>query len=316
MSCDWVAKSIPLYFYGELTAEEEERVEAHVDECAACARELERQRQLAATLDRRQLEPSSQLLDECRTDLITAIAGGEARESARQQGGIHKSAWTLFLEALGATFGGFRRWQQPIGAVGLVALGFFAARLTTGNPGVAHPPQAGVPADEVYKTVRSVQPEQSGLVRIAFDETRRRELTGRMEDPNIQRLLLAGTQEDNPAVRVQAVDLLSEQPESIEVRDALLNALSHDPNAGVRLKALDGLKALAGDPQVRRAVAGSLTSDDDSAVRSKAVDLLVIHRDEATVGFLQGIVQRENNDYVRVRAERALRDWNASVGTF
>ncbi len=316
MSCDWVAKSIPPYFYGELTAEEEERVEAHVDECAACAGELERQRKMAAALDRRQLTPSPQLLEECRADLMAAIAGGAARQSARRPGEVPKSAWTLFLEAVGATFGGFRRWQQPIGAVGLVALGFFAARLTVGNPGIAQAPQPGGPADEVYKTVRSVQPEQAGLVRIAFDETRRHEISGRMDDPNIQRLLLAGSQEDNPAVRVQSVDLLSEQPESGEVRDALLNALSHDPNAGVRLKALDGLKTLAGDPQVRRAVAGSLASDDDSAVRSKAVDLLTMHRDEAIVGFLQGLVQRENNDYVRMRAEGALRNWNASVGTF
>jgi len=312
MNCDWVAKSIPLYFYGELTAEEEERVEAHVDECAGCARELERQRQLAAALDRRQLEPASQLLEECRADLMAGVAGGPARASKA----VPKSAWTLFLEALGITFRGFRRWQQPIGAVGLVALGFFAARLTVGNPGIARSPQPSGPADEVYDTVRSVQPEDAGRVRIAFDETRQRELSGRMDDPGIQRLLLAGTREDNAAVRVQSVSLLSGQPESGEVRDALLNSLSHDPNSGVRLKALDGLRTIAADPRVRKAVAGSLISDDDSAVRSKAVDLLVTQRDEAMVGFLQGLVQRENNDYVRYRAEKTLRDWNASVGTF
>lgn len=312
MNCDRVAKSIPLYFYGELTAEEEERVDAHVDECAACARELERQRQLAAALDRRQLEASPQLLEECRTNLMAAIAGAAPRAAAA----VHRGPWTLFLEAMGATFGGIRRWQQPIGAVGLVALGFFAARLTTGNPGAARAPQPAGPSDEVYATVRSVEPEEAGRVRINFDETRRRELTGPMEDPNIQRLLLAGTREDNPAVRVQSVDLLSEQPESGAVRDALLNALSHDPNAGVRLKALDGLRTLAGDPQVRKAVAGSLVSDDDSAVRSKAVDLLVTRHDQSTVGFLQGLVQSEGNDYVRLKAENALREWNASVGTF
>jgi hypothetical protein len=312
MSCDFVAKSIPLYFYGELTAEEEERVEAHVDECAACAGELERQRQLAAALDRRLMEPSSQLLEDCRADLMAALAGG----AARAPGGALKSSRTRFLEAVGAAFGGFRRWQQPVGAVGLVALGFFAARLTTGNPGAAQAPQPAGPSDQVYATVRSVLPEQAGMVRIAFDETRRREMTGRMEDPNIQRLLLAGTREENPAVRLQSVDQLGEQPEAGEVRDALVNALSHDPNAGVRLKALDGLRALSGDPRVRKAVAGTLVSDDDSAVRSKAVDLLVMHRDQEMVGVLQNIVQRENNEYVRYRAEKTLRDWNASVGTF
>jgi len=53
MSCDSVLKTIPLYFYGELTPAEEERVEQHLHECAACAREMERQRAMAAMLDRR-----------------------------------------------------------------------------------------------------------------------------------------------------------------------------------------------------------------------------------------------------------------------
>jgi hypothetical protein len=48
----------------------------------------------------------------------------------------------------------------------------------------------------------------------------------------------------------------------------------------------------------------------------QAVDLLVTHRDDAMVGVLQGLVQRENNDYVRLKCEKALKDWNASVGTF
>jgi hypothetical protein len=262
------------------------------------------------------MEPSSQLLEDCRGGLMAA-AGQAVRLPATEAGPVaRKSARTRFLEVVGAAFGGFRRWQQPVGAVGLVALGFFAARLTTGNPGAAQAPQPAGSSEQVYATVRSVLPEQAGMVRIAFDETRRRELTGRMEDPNIQRLLLAGTREENPAVRLQSVDQLGGQPEAGEVRDALVNALSHDPNAGVRLKALDGLRALSGDPRVRKAVAGTLVSDDDSAVRSKAVDLLVLHRDQEMVGVLQNIVQRDNNEYVRYRAGKTLRDWNASVGTF
>ena len=35
MTCDSVAKLIPLYFYGELPTEEEDPVEAHLHECAA-----------------------------------------------------------------------------------------------------------------------------------------------------------------------------------------------------------------------------------------------------------------------------------------
>jgi hypothetical protein len=310
MNCDGVVKLIPLYFYGELAPEEEERVEEHLHGCAGCAREMERQRRLAAALDRRRAEPPLRLLEECRADLIASIPGRD-REGAV----VRKSPWTLFLEALAATLTGFHRFRQPVGALALVALGFFAARFAGMNPGAAQAPDLSA-SGEVYSTVRSIQPEDAGRVRIAYDETRRREVSGRMDDQGIQRLLLAAATENNPAVRVESVGLLKERAGSSEVRDALLNALSHDSNAGVRMKALEGLKPLAADPEVRKSLAGALVSDDNPAVRMQAVDLLVTQRDDAMVGVLQGLVQKENNDYVRLKCEQALKDWNASVGTF
>jgi HEAT repeat protein len=111
------------------------------------------------------------------------------------------------------------------------------------------------------------------------------------------------------------VDLLKNRTGSVEVRDALLNALS-DTNPGVRLKALEGLKPLAADPQVRKTLAQVLLADDNPAVRIQAVDLLVSHRDDAMVGVLQNLVQREDNGYVRLKCEKALKEMNASIGTF
>jgi hypothetical protein len=48
----------------------------------------------------------------------------------------------------------------------------------------------------------------------------------------------------------------------------------------------------------------------------QAVDVLVAHRDGSMVGVLQDVVQREDNDYIRRKLEQALKDMNASVGTF
>jgi len=61
MNCDSILRLIPLYYYGELTPDEEERVEAHTHACPSCTRELACQRALAAALDRRapwRLRPS------------------------------------------------------------------------------------------------------------------------------------------------------------------------------------------------------------------------------------------------------------------
>ena len=308
MTCDSVVRLIPLYFYGELMPEEEDQLEEHLHACALCTREMERQRALAAALDRRrQAEPPPTLLHACRADLLAAIQGGAPRYERPAIG-----PWTLFLEALAATLSGFHRYRTPVGAVALVALGFFAARFT----GAGRPASPLSPAGEVFSTVRSVEPDSSGRVRIALDETRRRVVSGATGDPGIQRLLLAAAREDNPAVRVESVGLLTSRGDSEEVRDALLNAVAHDSNAGVRLKALDGLKPLAGDPQVRKTLAQVLLADDNPAVRMQVVDLLVSHRDDSMVGVLQNLVQKEDNNYVRLKCEKALKDMNASIGTF
>ena len=92
--------------------------------------------------------------------------------------------------------------------------------------------------------------------------------------------------------------------------------MSQDSNPGVRLKALEGLKTLAGDSEVRKTLARVLLSDTNAAIRMQVVDLLVAHRDDAMVGVLQGLVQKEDNNSVRLKVAKALKDMNASVGTF
>ena len=318
MTCDSISKFVPLYYYGELTPEEEEQLEAHTHQCAGCAREMERQRTLAAALDKRQAPVPLLLLEDCRADLLAAIQGGAPRAEPTSKG-----PWRLFLDAVSASFSGMGRMRQPIGALALVAIGFFAARLSntaapSGSPSSPSSPLSSLtsPTDDIYSTVRSVQPDSAGGVSIALDETRRKVVKGRMDDSNIQRLLLAAAHEDNPAVRVESVDLLRSQAGSTEVRDALLNVLMQDTNPGVRLKAIDGLRPLAADQEVRKTLRHVLLSDDNVAVRMQVIDLLVAHRDDNMVGVMQGLVQRENNNTVRLKLEKALRDMNASIGTF
>jgi hypothetical protein len=310
MNCDLISTYIPLYYYGELSPEQEESVEEHTHQCRNCAREMEQQRVLAGALDRREMPVPPLLLEDCRADLLATLHGGVSRSVVPVTPARTKGPWGLFLDALSHSLSGFGRLRQPIGALAMLAIGFFGARLTTTRTAT---PANG---DDVFTTVRSVQPDAAGHVQIAYDETRRNMVRGRVDDPNIQRLMLAGAHEDNPAVRVEAVDLLRQRAGSTEVRDALLNALAADSNPAVRLKALDGLKPLATDGEVRKALSRVLLSDDNAAVRMQVVDLLVANRDDRMVGLMQGLVQRESNDSVRLKLEKALKDMNASVGTF
>ena len=90
----------------------------------------------------------------------------------------------------------------------------------------------------------------------------------------------------------------------------------HDTNAGVRLKALEALRPSAADPETRQALAEVLLKDENPGVRTQAVDLLTSKREPELVGVLQEIMTRENNNYVRMKCQRALNEMNASVETF
>jgi HEAT repeat protein/putative zinc finger protein len=318
MNCESVTKFIPLYFYGELPPEDEDSLEQHLDTCAACARQAESQRALSAALDRRAMQPSAALLAKCRHDLMRAVYREEApvrRADFSPRGALapHLGRFAAWLPSLGP-------WRMPLGASALLALGFITARLTA--PGAAGPfSLASLTPENVISSVRSVQPAREGSrpgeVQIVLDETRRRVISGQLNDSNIQRLMLAAAHdENNPGVRWESVDLLKSHSDSSPVRELLLNRVAEDPNPGVRLKALDGLKTYTGDPEVRKVLAQVLTHDDNPGVRIAAVDALTAHAGDDMVGFLQGVVEKEDNTYVRRRCVKALQDMNASVGTF
>jgi hypothetical protein len=308
MNCDAVAEWIPLYYYGELAPEQEDQLDQHLHECSACSLEMERQRSLAAALDRRRMELPARLLEDCRADLMAAIAGGAPRPAPSPS----KGPWALFLEAMAASLAGFDRLRQPVGAVLLVLLGYLAARYS--GAGGVNP--AAPPADNVYANVRAVKAAADGSVQITLDETRRREITGRLEDPDIQRFLLAGSRDEDPSVRLESVGLLRNPADSADAMDSLLNALANDSNDGVRLKALDVLKPMAGDTRVNKTLSQVLLSDANPAVRMQVIDLMGTRRDDSAVGALQKMMQREDNSAVRLKASQVLKGWNASIGTF
>jgi HEAT repeat protein len=70
------------------------------------------------------------------------------------------------------------------------------------------------------------------------------------------------------------------------------------------------------DAETRQALADVLLKDDNPGVRTWAVDLLTLTHEPELVGVLQEIMTRENNNYVRMKCQRALSEMNASVETF
>ena len=300
MNCESAATLVDLYLYGELEAQREEEFESHLHGCESCKASLARFEKLHAELDAVRLTPPPDLLAQCRRELFHSPAI-ERRPSA----------WMNFAASMRA----YWSVARPLGATALVALGFFASRLTTHDGGLAN--QASVLGEPIVSTIRSVRPDASGHVQISLDETRRRLVSGSLNDANIERLMLAAARdESNDGLRVESIGILTQRPQSADVRDALLAALRNDPNPGVRFKALDGLKGMTSEPEVRKTLSYVLQYDQNPGVRIQAIDLLTQHQDGDLVGTLQQLVTRESNSYVRQRCEKALEELNASVGTF
>ncbi len=300
MNCESVKKNAALFLYGELSIEEEQSFQDHLEACADCRREFDGEKRLQAALNQRNVDVDPALLARCRRDLALRLEGAGMRRAGMREWLARLS--DLRLAAL----------ARPAAAVALVALGFFGARLTASKP---RADVAG--AEPSVMRVRYLEPGPSGRVQLVVDETRQRTISGTVDDDQIRRLLLAAARESSDAgLRAESMDVLKAERTAGELRPLLLYALQHDSNPGVRLKALDALKQYGGEPDVRETLTRVLLADDNPGVRAQAIDLLVEHKGDMTAGVLQEVVQKENNSYVRLRCQRALEEMNASVGTF
>jgi hypothetical protein len=304
MNCEEVKGQVPLFLYGELTFDEEEALDAHLESCAGCRAELARQTLVHRALDQAELVPSAALLAKCRRDLAVDLRDQRKSPAVRPGWAGRLGRWWNAIRLPRVVW-------QPAGALALVALGFFSGRiLPSGGP-------AANVTDPVASRVRYVEPDGSGRVQLVVEETRQRVLSGRLDDEPIRRLLLAAAKDPlDPGVRVESIDVLKSRANAQEVRRALLGALLHDNNPGVRLKAIEGLKSYGGDPETRHTLAQVLMNDDNPGVRTQAIDVLMQQREPDVIGVLQQLLQKENNGYIRMRSQKALREMNASEGTF
>lgn len=305
MTCETARQLLPLLLYGELSFEEENGLEQHLDDCESCRAARGQEEHFQAIVNQGEVELPAGLLARNRR----ALAGTVASETYRF---THPSWWAR----LGAVLSNPPAALKPVGALALIAVGFGLARTDVAGVAAARLTGRGAEPPAISK-VRTVSNDSSGLVRVAYDEVRPRVVVGGLNDESIRRVLLAAASDPaDPGLRVESIDLLKSSADDEAVRRALLNAVQTDRNSGVRLKSLEGLKAYAKDADTRKVLRHVLLSDNDPAVRATAIDLLVQSRGPETAGFLQELLPREQQNYVRARCKSALSEMKASVGTF
>lgn len=301
MNCAACESNLVFYLYGELPAELEESVEAHLDGCSVCRASEARLSALHRAVEAERMEPSLELLSACRQELAASLQTAAPRT---------RTGWRYLLPTLGLP-----GWSWRLaGGTALVALGFLVARV---SPELSSAPSAAEPV--VVSAVNQVESLGNGQIRIVFQDSVARELSGRIEDQRVQSLLVSAVRNTpDPAVRVDSLDLLRGRAGDAAVRDTLLEVLRKDPDDGVRMKALETLRPLAAQADVRVVLLEALRADRNPMVRAHAVDVLTMGdaQNSDLAGALQELMQREENLDVRRQGQRVLRSMNASLETF
>jgi hypothetical protein len=303
MKCEWVKENVLLYVYNELPDDARYELEQHLARCADCTAELKTTREFHAALSELPVEePSPNLVAASRMRLQ------EGLETAEQGRFWHRlifdpAAWLRqirFAPALAAAI-------FIVGFGGGIATTY---KVVSGNGASIASGPAGEPAQSSITGIQSIsQDPGSNHISIKYDTVSTQEAQGSLNDQRIQQLLLFAARNNyNSGVRMDSVDLLSQEPNNNHVREALMYALRYDSNPGVRLKALDGLGPFVkSDARVRDAVLESLIQDSNPGVRTDALRLLEpVRADSSVRSVLQVLAKNDQNQYIRSQARIML----------
>jgi HEAT repeats/Putative zinc-finger len=302
MKCEWVQENVLLYIYNELPDDARYELEQHVGRCGECAAELKSMRKFHATLSEFPVqEPTPNLVAASRMRLQESLETVE-------QGGF----WQRLV------FDPWAWWRQirfaPALAAAIFIVGFaggIGATYQVLNGRTSGPlPSVMAPVESSITGISSISQEPgSNQISIKYNTVSTQEAQGALNDQRIQQLLLFAARNNyNSGVRMDSVDLLTQQPNETHVREALLYALRYDSNPGVRLKALEGLGPyVKDDVRVRDAVLEALMNDSNPGLRTQALHLLEPCRADSSVrSVLQRLAESDQNQYIKSQARREL----------
>jgi len=303
MKCEWVKENVLLYVYNELADDARYELEQHLARCADCTAELKTTRKFHAMLSELPVEePSPNLVAASRMRLQ------EGLETAEQRRFWHRlifdpAAWLRqirFAPALTAAI-------FIVGFAGGIATTY---KVVGGNSALISSVPVIAPAESSITGIQSIsQDPGSNHISIKYNTVSTQEAQGSLNDQRIQQLLLFAARNNyNSGVRMDSVDLLTQEPNNTHVREALIYALRYDSNPGVRLKALDGLGPyVKSDPRVRDAMLETLVQDANPGARTEALHLLEPVRADSSVRLvLQKLAQSDQNQYIRSQARIML----------
>jgi hypothetical protein len=309
-----------LYIYKELTGEELHDFERHLHACSRCRKELEEMKQLNLVLDQcKTIQLSDALIQEARRELAKSLKSERKVRSLTNT--IIETIYDFVVP----------RYKVALGGATLIATGILVGYLvfqTDNNSMKREPVIAQNKIESAYplsdeSRISNLQFSSSnpisGEVEFTFDAIMPVHMKGRINDPNIQKILAyALISDQNPGVRLQSVSALASETRSkepdAEVMDALISAVKFDKNPGVRKQALEALEQYSSNSKVKEALLDVLMHDESSGLRIAAINILtkrdgeMIQKDSALLKVLRTTLTNDNNNYIRLRSQAVLKE--------
>ena len=279
--CEDVAPLLVFYTCDELTADERAQIDAHLAKCDGCRAQLSEEGALQSAIDRMpqaadQFDASGTLLAQCRSELSESL---DELSAPKADEGWQPFAWVRQWMALRP--GWSAAALLLVGAiVGTQVLGWLPIA-PGGGSGAALSVLAAPKLPDLDKVaISNVNfSRQTGKIQLQLQAEQPMTLSSDDDDVDVRRVMtfvITNSDRFDAGIRLDCVEALRNAANNDELaRTALLAAVRKDQNPAVRLKALDALRDVVGIPAVRDALLETLKDDPNPGVRVEAVNLLV-----------------------------------------
>lgn len=318
--CPEFEMQLVMYAADELEGPERDSFEEHLDHCSRCGAALEAERRMEAILAPQQRpEPSAALLASCRNRFEDSLDEMDHRSIfVRWAEAIFPAHWLALHPAASAAalilIGFSAGMLAPRHSQGVSATPSAQSAATLGAMGLDNQELQSANVSGINWT--PADGNRQARIEVQMTTQKPMVLQGTVDDKEVKQLLLyvlRNNRRFGPDVRINAVDLLKTRAGDADVEQALCQLERVDRNPAVRLKALEALTDAAPNPAAIQTMLDALVKDSNIGVRVEAVNSLrtfsergALNSDPEAIKVLRDLMQSDPNVYIRLQSAAAV----------
>lgn len=307
---------LSLLLYDELSEEKIPVLHKHLLECEECNSEYESLQKMKEAINNKLfIQPSEELLNQSRNELRALLRVEQSKNSffSKLTDLIHSYIILYYKPALAGTF------ILLLGFFGGFYFEKTVSNPASENYYLLTSEKGGENKTRI-ENLRFLETDlESGTIELIFDASRTVKIKGNVNEPEIQKILASSLiWEQNTGMRLRTINTLSEKLDNNllndkKVKHSLIETVKNDNNPAVRKEALRVLLGLPYDENIKETLLFVLMNDTNSGNRIMAINTIgtftsKVLTDQEILEVLKKKSKNDNNDYVRLRAANILEE--------